>query len=802
MISTSNENNNYDSDENNTSLNVYYKDTYIYGWGKNTYGEIGVGTKENVLIPSPIKTFQSQIITNISSGGKHSILITDEGKLYICGSNMFGLLGNNASNEVVTNQKYQNKFKIMNYLEESGEFITQVACAEFHSLCLNQEGQIFAWGGNLHNKLGQTGALLGQPLKIPSLINKKIVSIACGDYHSCALTSNGELYTWGGGGSYNRGQCGQGNLKDIDTPKKVDFFKNNRVVKVSCGGYHTIVLCENGNLYGFGKGEYGQCGYGDSQDTPTPKLVKFNSKMVAYYERESIKQENREEFNPPLTLKNNTKNELNDTSVKIDIKDIKCGGEHTIILSSFGRIYTFGHGYTGQLGLGNNKNYCTPIIVMSLAKKTVNQIAAGWSHSMILTSEGNLYVAGCGKYGELGLTKNDNLNRYNFTLVRTASKLNITNIYAGGHHSWIITDNIAPEKMDFEMPSPLESPNYSYIGGKDNTPTKEQGSARKIDKEPQDSFVMNKDLYKATNNSNNFNNTQKILISDNNGNNLGANNDSMNNIGNSPYSKKFSGDGNKNNQFNKNNLISLNNSRKNTSNKNILSDNNSRNMSGGNNFSQTNSNLFNLDMLGDNLNSILANKIQIQIAFSDLNLSHRFVRFEISKTNKNYNLPFKDIDNLFKNFFSKDKANILYRLQDDKEVLSNCNTNMKSPSPVMDVLFREMKNYQIFSSGNPNYRSFSLNIIYDYNKNQVTRNLREESLENQRDINYKPPYSIMLLNEDDINNDPNESVLSGWMFDIYNNFYELFKEDSNNPENGNILIPRFLELRPYYFNSN
>ena len=60
----------------------------------------------------------------------------------------------------------------------------------------------------------------------------------------------------------------------------------------------------------------------------------------------------------------------------------------------------------------------------------------------------------------------------------------------------------------------------------------------------------------------------------------------------------------------------------------------------------------------------------------------------------------------------------------------------------------------------------------------------------------------MLLNEDDINNDPNESVLSGWMFDIYNNFYELFKEDSNNPENGNILIPRFLELRPYYFNSN
>lgn len=82
------------------------------------------------------------------------------------------------------------------------------------------------------------------------------------------------------------------------------------------------------------------------------------------------------------------------------IKDIKCGGEHTIILSSYGRVYTFGHGYTGQLGQGNSKNFDRPMIVKSLIRKTVNQIAAGWSHSMILTSEGNLYIAGCGKYGE------------------------------------------------------------------------------------------------------------------------------------------------------------------------------------------------------------------------------------------------------------------------------------------------------------------------------------------------------------------------------------------------------------------
>ncbi len=83
------------------------------------------------------------------------------------------------------------------------------------------------------------------------------------------------------------------------------------------------------------------------------------------------------------------------------VKDVKCGGDHTVILSTYGRVYTFGHGYTGQLGLGNTKNCERPMIVKSLVRKCINQIAAGWSHTMVLTSEGNLYVTGCGKYGEL-----------------------------------------------------------------------------------------------------------------------------------------------------------------------------------------------------------------------------------------------------------------------------------------------------------------------------------------------------------------------------------------------------------------
>lgn len=119
-------------------------------------------------------------------------------------------------------------------------------------------------------------------MKINSLANKKIIKISCGDYHSVALSNNGEVFSWGGGGQYNRGQCGHGDLKDIDAPKRIDFFKGKKANNVICGGYHTMVLCEESNLYGFGKGEFGQLGYGSSEDSTSPKIVKFSKKSYIY----------------------------------------------------------------------------------------------------------------------------------------------------------------------------------------------------------------------------------------------------------------------------------------------------------------------------------------------------------------------------------------------------------------------------------------------------------------------------------------------------------------------------------------
>lgn len=44
---------------------------------------------------------------------------------------------------------------------------------------------------------------------------------------------------------------------------------------MACGGFHTLALTSDNELYAFGSGVYGECGYGDFNDTSKPKLIKF-----------------------------------------------------------------------------------------------------------------------------------------------------------------------------------------------------------------------------------------------------------------------------------------------------------------------------------------------------------------------------------------------------------------------------------------------------------------------------------------------------------------------------------------------
>ena len=852
---------------------VYAKDIYVYAWGKNKYGELGINSARNAFYPSAIKSLKLSVVNSVALGGRNSMILTSEGQILVCGSNIFNLLASNS--KIQNNEVYQKTFKPIKFFEENKETIKEIAIAEFHSLALNEKGEIFGWGGNLFNKLGQTNGLCGLPSKI--YIKRKIVSIACGDYHSCALSENGVLYTWGGGGeSYNKGQCGQGSKKDVESPKKVEFFtkKGLHIRKVSCGGYHTIVMDENNELYGFGKGIFGQCGYGQPEDTDYPRKIIFNDKNLN------------------------------------KIIDIKCGGEHTLFLSDIGRVYACGHGYFGQLGLGNNKNVKSPILVQSLSNKNIIEIATGWSHSLVLTDSGYVYSAGCGKFGELGL--GEKKNKYNYTWIRKLGTMNIKHIFAGGHHSWCIIDDKFPLKEKLIEPEPLEKPNYRMtkrkhsVSDKDNMSFNDQTNMRnkssdagyfnKTNNKFKNNLANSFDDFKNKNGGKNYQNNMNTIQNNEFKRMIDDYNDKRNNTEdnidniidyidtmNSQGSKKkntitFLNNENKESKFDySNNKIDNYNSKNNEQNKymsnNSEEDRNNEDINLMKNINEMNklnedknfdNNIINNNE--DNINSEIINEddylrnkfnnindkkiniientnnnkyieekpkkikkyseqkntlnllnskifensqIQLQVIYSSLNLSHRFIRFEISNTNKYYKADYNTIYNLIRNYLSSDKGNISFKIQNDNEVLKSGNL---APNSNLESIMKDMKNAGLLNLTKKDKISYTINIVYDYKQNEIMKKLYE-SIEEKYVYKEKNGYMNMKIIEQNqiINEGENlEGVLSKWIIDFYNKFKTLFlckdqeieiDEEGNDYEISNEKInkPRFFEMRPKIF---
>lgn len=85
-------------------------------------------------------------------------------------------------------------------------------------MALGVSGTLYSWGGTLWDKTGHKGSA-GLNYKIDRLFGQKIIDIACGDFHSVAINQEGDIYSWGGGKqNKNKGQLGHSNKNDLPHP--------------------------------------------------------------------------------------------------------------------------------------------------------------------------------------------------------------------------------------------------------------------------------------------------------------------------------------------------------------------------------------------------------------------------------------------------------------------------------------------------------------------------------------------------------------------------------------------------------
>ncbi|KAL0336298.1 UNVERIFIED_CONTAM: putative E3 ubiquitin-protein ligase HERC1 [Sesamum radiatum] len=219
-------------------------------------------------------------------------------------------------------------------------------------------GRVLTWGRGTSGQLGH-GEMVSslQPKAVKALESFTITHVSAGWNHSGFVSGSGAVYTCGDG---SFGQLGHGDFKSQCSPIEVSFFSSKQVEQVACGMRHSLVLLRGNvdhQVYGFGSGKRGQLGV-------STEKVKSTSL-------------------PQITM----------GLTNVRIMNISANGDHSAALSADGSLYTWGRGF----GCASDA-YIPRHVDVALSLK---EVALGWNHALLLTSEGEVFMLGGDRHGAL-----------------------------------------------------------------------------------------------------------------------------------------------------------------------------------------------------------------------------------------------------------------------------------------------------------------------------------------------------------------------------------------------------------------
>lgn len=189
------------------------------------------------------------------------------------------------------------------------------------------------------------------------------VVMTFGGCRKIALEALGKPLAWG---QNPEGQVGDGTTTERLTPVPVanphDGPPLADVVAVSAGSGHSLALVSDGSVWAWGRNNDGELGDGSTTNRLLPTRITGLDPAFA----------------------------------------IAAGDRHSLAVASAGTVWAWGDNEHGQLGIGNFIDQNKPIKVAGLPSIFFIRVAAGWGHSMALSSFGSVYAWGANSSGQLG----------------------------------------------------------------------------------------------------------------------------------------------------------------------------------------------------------------------------------------------------------------------------------------------------------------------------------------------------------------------------------------------------------------
>ncbi|CDW82033.1 UNKNOWN [Stylonychia lemnae] len=196
----------------------------LYMMGSNNEGKLGLNEKsiQSILSPQLVDTLLHSQIASVSCGDQHTVAVSSTGECYSWGQGTNGALG--------IGQVIQ-RFKPTQIEELKGQVIIDVQCGAKHTLLMNVNHEILSCGNGMNGQLGlgvSRNELFPKKIIFPNQATK-IVCFSAGNYHSLFLEQNGEVF---GCGSNDQGQLGIADIQYTLTPQKIPNLQN--VTQISC----------------------------------------------------------------------------------------------------------------------------------------------------------------------------------------------------------------------------------------------------------------------------------------------------------------------------------------------------------------------------------------------------------------------------------------------------------------------------------------------------------------------------------------------------------------------------------------
>ncbi|MBF0523214.1 MAG: filamentous hemagglutinin N-terminal domain-containing protein, partial [Candidatus Omnitrophica bacterium] len=397
-------------------------DGTVYSWGRNGYGELGVGTTDNSAHSTPVQTLGGATGTTYLSGvtavyaGSYNVLaIKSDGTVWSWGYNNVGQLGNGNKADNYTPVQVQGPNGV-GYLTG----VTQLASSDFytntHSMALKSDGTVYAWGDNSKGQLG-TGNTLNSAVPVEVVgaggnnnvqYLSNIIAIAAGYSHTLALKSDGTLYTWG---DNSKGEIGDNTTTQRNIPVQVlgvgGIGYLTGITAIAAGNYFSLAVGSSGTVYAWGSNSNGQLGDNSITQRNTPVQVL----------------------------------DVGGSGYLSGVTAVSAGGYFSLALKNDGTVYTWGGNDRGQLGNNTTTEYHYPLQVLGVAGtgylSGITAIDAGYYNSLALKNDGTVYAWGYNSYGQLG----DNTTTQRNTPVQVLGVggigylTNITAVSQGMYHS-------------------------------------------------------------------------------------------------------------------------------------------------------------------------------------------------------------------------------------------------------------------------------------------------------------------------------------------------------------------------------